>query len=68
MAQRRFFEDRYFESYRWQCLDGGYDFRRRQYHKPATGVSIAGDTALVVFHGQPKPHEVHDPEIVKLWC
>ena len=63
-----FFEDRYFESYRWQCLDGGYDFRRRQHHTPGTGVKIAGDTALVVFHGKPNPHEVHDPAIVQLWC
>ena len=68
VQQRRFFEDQYFESYRWQCLDGGYDFRRRQYAKPGTGVQIASDTAVVVFHGSPKPHEVHDPEIVKLWC
>ena len=68
VQQRRFFEDQYFESYRWQCLDGGYDFRRRQYEKPGTGVQIAGDTAVVVFHGSPKPHEVHDPAIVQLWC
>lgn len=68
VAQRRFFDDRYFESYRWQCLDGGYDFRRRKYQAPGTGVRIAGDTAVVVFHGQPKPHQVHDPEIVTLWC
>lgn len=67
LMQRRFFDDRYFESYRWQCLDGGYNFPRRVYHKPGTGVSIAPDTALVVFHGQPKPHEVQAPEIVTLW-
>ena len=68
VQQRQFFEDRYFESYRWQCLDGGYDFRRRQYAKPGAGVQIAGDTAVVVFHGSPKPHEVQDPTIVQLWC
>lgn len=66
-SQRRFFEDRYFQSYRWQCLDGGYDFVFRRYHKPGTGVAIAPDTSVVVFHGNPKPHEVQDPVIVTLW-
>lgn len=68
LKQRQFFDDCYFESYRWQCLDGGYDFPRRVYHRPGSGVSIAADTALVVFHGRPNPHEVSDPEIVALWC
>ena len=67
LNQRRFFADQYFESYRWQCLDGGYDFKRRVYHKPGTGVKIAGDTAVVVFHGRPNPHEVQDPVITALW-
>lgn len=66
-AQRRFFEDRHFQSYRWQCLDGGYDFVYRRYHQPGTGVTIAPDTSVVVFHGNPKPHQVQDPAIVTLW-
>lgn len=65
--KRRHFEDKYFESYRWQCLDGGYDFKFRKHKAPDTGVRIAPDTAVVVFHGKPKPHEVSDPEIVTLW-
>jgi hypothetical protein len=65
--RRRHFEDKYFESYRWQCLDGGYDFHYRKFKAPGTGVKIAGDTCAVIFHGKPKPHEVTDPEIVKLW-
>lgn len=67
MSRRRFFEDRYFESYRWQCLDGGYDFKRRSYRDPGAGVSIQGDTSVVVFHGTPKPHQVQHPIIVDLW-
>lgn len=67
MSRRRFFEDRYFESYRWQCIDGGYDFRRRIHRAPGTGVSIQPDTSVVVFHGTPKPHQVHDPVITDLW-
>jgi hypothetical protein len=65
--QRRFFETKFFESYRWQCLDGGFDFHKRKHLRPGAGVKIANDTALVVFHGKPKPHEVHDPVIVQLW-
>ena len=66
--QRRFFEDRLFQSFRWQCLDGGYNFQRRQPRAPGTGVTIAADTAVVVFHGQPKPHQISDPAITQLWC
>jgi hypothetical protein len=65
--QRRFFDDKYFESYRWQTLDGGYMFNKRQHVRPNSGVAIAADTAVVVFHGSPKPHEVTDPVIVELW-
>jgi len=66
-TQRRFFEDKYFESYRWQTLDGGYMFNKRQHVRPGSGVLINGDTALVVFHGSPKPNQVTDPAIVELW-
>ena len=65
--QRRFVEDFRFESFRWQCLDGGFDFQRRVHRQPGSGVAIAPDTALVVFHGFPKPHQATDPTIAALW-
>jgi hypothetical protein len=65
--RRRFFEEKYFQSYRWQCLDGGYDFSRRCYKQPNTGIRIAPDTAAIVFHGTPKPHQVTSTEITDLW-
>jgi hypothetical protein len=65
--QRRFFEDSYFESFRWQCLDGGYDFFKRKHHTPNSGVTIQPNTSVVVFHGNPKPAQVHDPVIQQLW-
>lgn len=65
--RRRFFEDRHFESFRWQCWQGGYDFQRRAYRQPGGGVNIAPDTSVVVFHGHPKPHECKDSKIVTLW-
>ena len=66
--KRRFFDDKYFESYRWQCLDGGYDFSFRKHRAPNTGAKIANETCVIVFHGKPKPHQITDPAIVKLWC
>jgi hypothetical protein len=65
--QQRFFEDRHFQSYRWQSLDGGFDFKKRQYKAPGTGVTATNDTSVIVFHGQPKPHESTDPLIVEHW-
>lgn len=66
-SQRRYFDDQYFQSYRWQCLDGGYDFVTRSFKDPGSGVHIGPQTAVVVFHGQPKPHQVRDPLIQQLW-
>lgn len=66
--ERRYMDDRYFQSYRWQVADGGYDFQHRRPRLPDTGADIAGDTAVIVFHGHPKPHEVRDPKIRNLWC
>ena len=65
--QRRFFDDSKFQSYRWQCLDGGYNFKRRTHHRPNSGTVIAPDTAVVVFHGRPKPHQTTDPAIREHW-
>jgi hypothetical protein len=65
--QRRFFEDRYFESYRWQCQDGGYDFQRRVHRRPGIGIRVGADTSVIVFHGKPKPHQVSDVVINDYW-
>jgi hypothetical protein len=65
--QRRLFEDQLFESYRWQVLDGGYDFQRRSHRQPGAGARIAGNTAVVVFHGQPKPHQLPPGELRTIW-
>jgi len=65
--QRRFFKDQMFESFRWQCLDGGYNFQRRQHKSPGSGVKIAPDTSVVIFHGAPKPHQISDTTITQLW-
>lgn len=55
-------------SWRWQCLDGGMDFRTRKYLNPNSGTSIDYRTSVLIFHGQPKPHErPTDPIITNFW-
>ena len=65
--RRRFFDARHFESYRWQVMDGGYDFARRRHKSPGSGSKISDDTSVIVFHGKPKPDQVKDPVIQQLW-
>lgn len=65
--QRRYFNSEWVKSWRWQCLDGGYDFKRRVWKTPGSGTNIADDTAILVFHGNPKPHEIQDPVIKHYW-
>jgi hypothetical protein len=66
-AHRRFLDPEKIQSWRWQCLDGGYDFRRRRYQAPDTGTKLAQSTAILVFHGSPKPHQIADIEVVARW-
>jgi hypothetical protein len=65
--RRRFFDDHQFESYRWQVLDGGYDFVRRRHKTPGSGSQITDRTSVIVFHGKPKPHQVTDKLVQSLW-
>ena len=53
-------------SWRWQCWDGGYDFRRRTWKQPGAGTDIT-DTDILVFHGKPKPDDIRDPIIQAHW-
>lgn len=64
----RFMDPKLIESYRWQSQDGGYNFAHRQAIKPGSGAHITDHTAVLVFHGRPKPHEVQDPLIQQLWA
>lgn len=63
----RLFPDDQFQSWRWQCVDGGYDFQRRRHRNPGTGAKIEPNTSVLVFHGQPKPHEITDKVVQDLW-
>lgn len=65
--QIRHWEDRQFQSWRWQCWDGGYDFSHRKHRKPGAGAQLDPDASVIVFHGSPKPHQITDPVIQQLW-
>lgn len=64
---RRFFDQNRVQSYRWQCLDGGYDFSKRRHQAPNTGVKILPLTSVIVCHGNPKPAQITDPVAQQHW-
>lgn len=51
-------------SWRWQCQDGGWDFKARRACAPGTGACVDPRASVLVFHGRPKPHEVLDLPLV----
>lgn len=67
VPDRRFFDLHRVQSYRWQCLDGGYDFDKRRHLIPGNGTQIPIDTSILIFHGNPKPAQVPDQLIQHHW-
>jgi len=65
--QRRFFDVNRVQSWRWQCLDGGYDFRKRRHYTPGTGTQLTDSTSIMVFHGNPKPRQITDQIVIAHW-
>ena len=64
---RRFFDVESMKSWRWQCNDGGLDMTSRKYRKPGLGTIVDSNTAIMVFHGRPKPHEISDSVVEQYW-
>ena len=54
-------------SWRWQALDGGYNFSERRHRRVGEGTVVDDRASILVFHGDPKPDEVSDPVIVSNW-
>jgi hypothetical protein len=63
----RFFDTAKIKSWRWECKDGGLNMTTRQYHRPNSGTTVDHATAIMVFHGSPKPHEIADPIVERYW-
>ena len=66
--QRRCLQQDRVLSWRWQCLDGGYDFRLRRGHAPGTGTVLTDNASVLVFHGNPKPNQIEDKLVQAHWC
>lgn len=64
---KRFWPDSHFQSWRWQCQEGGYDFARRCAKKPGASATVDPNASVIVFHGKPKPHQVRDTVVVEHW-
>lgn len=67
LSQRRFFDLQRIQSWRWQCKDGGFNFKKRQPHAQGQGANVGRDTSILVFHGRPKPHEEKDTLVQAHW-
>ena len=65
--QRRFFDINRVQSWRWQCLDGGYDFRKKRHNSPGSGTIIPKNSSVLIFHGSPKPADILDPVVQQHW-
>jgi hypothetical protein len=47
---------------RHQCISFKYERAQAQWRHRTD------KTSVIVFHGQPKPHDCKDPEVAKHWC
>ena len=65
---RRYLDINKVRSWRWEIKDGGMDFKKRVYKRPDAGSVVPPDTHVMVFHGQPKPHEIQDAVVLNNWC
>ena len=61
----RFFPDNCVQSWRWQAVDGGFNFKKRECNTPGTGTKLNDLVSVLVFHGQPKPHELLDDVVIR---
>ena len=56
-------------SWRWQSRDGGTQFPGKKVKLPGTGTHIPERASVLVFHGQPKPHNIFgDAVLQQHWC
>ena len=63
-----FWPDAWTRSYRWECWRGGIIEGVPNRYAYVDDITIIPDeTKILVFHGKPKPHEIEDIEIKRLW-
>ena len=63
-----FFPDNQIISWRWQALKNSKGTVQQRFRPDLkAGTEIRPENSVLVFHGQPKPHEVQDPVIKQFW-
>lgn len=63
----RYFDLNQIVSWRWQVLNQGTVHRRSFVNYNTKDISIPDSASVVVFHGNPKPHEVDNTIIKSCW-
>lgn len=63
----RFLPTEKVKSWRWECLDGGFDFKKRRFLRPGTGTKPPQTASILVFHGNPKPDKITDSYVQRHW-
>jgi hypothetical protein len=63
----RFFDQDSIKSWRWQIHDGGINLTTKKPVAPGSGAMMDAATAVVVFHGRPKPHQIQDSWLHQHW-
>jgi hypothetical protein len=63
----KFMDESLIKSWRWQIKDGGMDMKTRVYRRPDAGSVLLPGVKILIFHGSPKPHDIHDPVIAQNW-
>jgi len=61
----RYFELERIVSWRWQIVNDGV--RQRQIVKTAREITVPATASVLIFHGNPKPHEIDNEIIGKYW-
>ena len=62
----RYLDNTRIQSYKWQLREGGFDFKTRRSKTPGSH-TVTDGVSVLIFHGNPKPHEVADPVITQNW-
>lgn len=63
----RYLDPHRVNSWRWQAHDGGWNFISKKPKQPGLGTQLNKDVSVLVFHGDPKPHEVQDIVVRNHW-
>jgi hypothetical protein len=62
----RYFDLNRIVSWRWQIVNDGFRQRKPSNSKPAV-LKVPESASVVVFHGNPKPHDVDNDIVEKYW-